>query len=369
MRVLIRAFLDKNLGDDLFVYILCKRYPMTQFYIIGEKKYKEIKKQIPNLHFISEDSISAKCVNKVYKLCQRIRKKEVCNYRNIVLLNLLSRFFQENIFVTGSFFIQNPEWKGMLDSKWYDSRPYILGCNFGPYTSPQYYEEHKKQFQKAKKVCFREKYSYQMFQELSNVSVAPDLVFNLDRTAYPIREGDYYIISVVSLAKDNDSTLIHIQKKYVMFLVRIIEQMIIRQDRIVLMSFCTEQGDNEVIKEILDKVHDNSFLSIFSYEENGISKSLELISGCKGIIASRYHAMILGFLFQKKVLPVAYSDKMLNVLQDIEYAGTVINIKKEADVERKIDINTEMYQLEDTKISQLVNAAQEHFKELDKILM
>ena len=54
-KVLIRAFLNHNLGDDLFVYILCNRYKRTKFDIIGETKYKNIEACAENLHFISED--------------------------------------------------------------------------------------------------------------------------------------------------------------------------------------------------------------------------------------------------------------------------------------------------------------------------
>lgn len=52
----IRAFVKGNLGDDLFIYTLCKRYPNQKFVICGEEKYKCLFNSISNLKYIAEDS-------------------------------------------------------------------------------------------------------------------------------------------------------------------------------------------------------------------------------------------------------------------------------------------------------------------------
>lgn len=369
MKVLVRAFLDNNLGDDLFIYILCNRYKNTKFDIIGETKYKNIETCADNLRFISEESVLSKMINKIYKLMQKLKKEDTCNYRNYVLLNVLSPFYDENIFVTGSFFIQNPEWKKMLDEKWYDSKPYILGCNFGPYSTPEYYEEHMRQFRKAKKICFRESYSYNLFKDLENVSYAPDLVFNLDISDFDITEGDFYIISVVNLAKDNDSEMIALQKNYILLLAHLAQCIHDHGFRVAFMSFCDEQGDDQVIHEVKALLDNSDEYTEYYYSKEGIHNSLKLISECRGIVASRYHAMILGFLFEKEVVPLIYSKKMSNVLEDIGYKGRHIDLKKLMDINNEnIDIMDYFYKLDRQKVCDLKDAASEHFKELDEQL-
>ena len=41
-RVLIYAYLEENLGDDLMVWLLCKRYPHIRFEVLTHGVYKEI---------------------------------------------------------------------------------------------------------------------------------------------------------------------------------------------------------------------------------------------------------------------------------------------------------------------------------------
>ena len=364
VKVLTRAYLNENLGDDLFVYILCNRYPNIKFSIVGENQFSGITKEIANLKFISEDAKHNKIINKIYKSCQKIKGQKVCNRREIAMYNILSRFYSENVFVTGSYFIQNPEWFEMEDAKWYSSRPHILGCNFGPYDDEKYFIEHKKQFAKCKEIGFRESYSYDMFKELSNVFCAPDLVFALDSTSIESDDNGEYIISVVNLAKDNDEHLMKLQTKYVQLLVDIISELRKKNQKVTLMSFCSRQGDDEVIEEVLSKLDSPEGVSTFYYAQQGIVKSLEKIKGCKGIVASRYHAMILGFLFDKDVLPVSYSKKMNNVLEDLKYDGTVLNV---SDVMPKnTDVSDLFGKLDKTMLNETVEKTQQHFKMLDE---
>lgn len=364
MKALVRAYLNENLGDDLFVYILCNRYPNTKFTIIGESKYKKIASNISNLKFICEDSKKAKIINKAYKLFQKINHQKICNHRSVVMYNIFSKFFNVNVFVTGSFFIQNPEWDGMEDSMWYDSKPHILGCNFGPYYDERYLIEHKLQFAKVNEIFFREHYSCELFNDLNNVHYAPDLVFNLDKSKFDITDKGYYVISVVNFNKDNDNSLIVKHRKYIEYLVRWIEK--IREDdkEAILMSFCTNQGDDGVINEILEELSDTVGIRTFYYSIEGIEKAVSLISNCRGIIASRYHAMILGFLFNKKVLPICYSKKMNNVLKDIGYSGLIADVRE--DLYPKLSLN-DIKTFDNKELDKVVQLAKHAFRNLDMI--
>lgn len=55
---------------------------------------------------------------------------------------------------------------------------FFLGCNFGPYLDENYFNEYRNIFSKAKDVCFRDNYSASLFENLSNVRVAPDIVLS-----------------------------------------------------------------------------------------------------------------------------------------------------------------------------------------------
>lgn len=44
------ACIEKNVGDDLFIRIVCERYPNVDFYISDKANYPELN-NISNLHF------------------------------------------------------------------------------------------------------------------------------------------------------------------------------------------------------------------------------------------------------------------------------------------------------------------------------
>lgn len=50
------AYTKQNLGDDLFVKILCKRYPNTKFVLYAPNIYKKVFKDIKNLEVCSSEN-------------------------------------------------------------------------------------------------------------------------------------------------------------------------------------------------------------------------------------------------------------------------------------------------------------------------
>ena len=367
MRALIRAYLAENFGDDLFVYILCNRYPGTQFYLVGEESKRYIEHCADNLKFVSADSFFSKILNKKHKLKMKLQGKKYQILREEAVLNEMCKLFKHNILVTGSFYIQSPYWDGIIrDKEWYETKPYILGCNFGPYYDKEYYQIYRELFKNAAQVCFREQYSYQLFKNLKNVSWAPDLVFNLDISKYDIIDNDYIIVSVVNLLKDDDMQMKDIQDSYIHFLVDVINKLTVKRKKVVLMSFCCRQGDTKVIDAIMKLVDNRQYVTIYEYKEYGIEKSIELFSKCSGVIATRYHAMILGMLFRKPLVPIVYSEKMLNVLNDMGYSGRVLNVNSLSN-EHIENIEDLMFKLQDDVIDRQIERAQLQFEYLDNI--
>ena len=203
---------------------------------------------------------------------------------------------------------------------------------------------------------------------MENVSWAPDIVFNLDISDYRIEKGDYYIVSVVDLAKDGNDEEKETQAKYEEFLIKIIEMLKENGSKVVLMSFCDGQGDNKVIERIISRLPNLMNIVTFLYGKEGIETSIDLFSKCKGVIATRYHAMILGMLFQKEILPIVYSKKMSDVLNDLEYKGKIIDIKNLPDI-IQLEICECFGKIEEKKLKETIINAQKQFLELDKIFI
>ena len=47
-KVFLYAYDKQNLGDDLFIYTICNRYPKTKFYLWSDEQNKEIFKKVKN---------------------------------------------------------------------------------------------------------------------------------------------------------------------------------------------------------------------------------------------------------------------------------------------------------------------------------
>ena len=150
MKVYLNAYLQKNLGDDLFVYILMNRYNNHEFYTMTiDKTYRHM---FEHLHVLD-----SKYIVKVLK--------------KLGLKSLVSSFCELNLTLGGSMFIENP---GDMNRNYSLGKNdhYILGVNFGPYKTQKYFDNIKGLFSSAKDVCFREEYSYNLFNDLPQVRKA-----------------------------------------------------------------------------------------------------------------------------------------------------------------------------------------------------
>src|SRR5699024_4992683 len=58
-KVMVYAYSQFNLGDDLFIKILCERYPETQFVLYAPKQYKRCFQGMRNIRFFPSDAFSS----------------------------------------------------------------------------------------------------------------------------------------------------------------------------------------------------------------------------------------------------------------------------------------------------------------------
>lgn len=125
-RVFLYAYDKQNLGDDLFVYTITKRYPDVRFYMWSDKVNQIIFQSLHNLKVVDRDSAFV-------RLLKRIRPSFVARYRA-----WLENRCRAVVYIGGSIFMEYENWEQILN--WWDyetqNRPfYIIGANFGPYHS------------------------------------------------------------------------------------------------------------------------------------------------------------------------------------------------------------------------------------------
>lgn len=352
MKILLDMYLNKNLGDDLFLKIISERYDNCSFVIQPLCNYK--KNELP------------KNVESIRNIITRFLNVLGNHFHKSFVTNYLKKKCDYYITLGGSMFIENNNKN--IDSSLYNkyfkiNKPYfIIGSNFGPYKTNKYYTSYHKVFKDAKDVCFRETYSKKLFSDLKNVRSASDLVFSLDTSNYKKTNEKKVTISIIDL--ENREELKGYSISYKNKIISIIEYFQSKKYSINLMSFCKSEGDEKAINDIYLNCINKSNINIINYNGN-IDEALNILSTSEYIIATRFHAMILGFLFNKKVLPIIYSEKTKNVLEDCNYKGTIIDIKK-------IDSNTTENEIKQigriSNIDMIRDKSEEQFKILDQYL-
>lgn len=357
-KVMVYAYTKLNLGDDLFLKILFERYPDTKFILFTPKEYKKLF-NFSNVEFYSTSSVFYRAIN---YFMRKINNKNV-------LRNLISKSCDASVYIGGSIFQQNENWKSILEerkSMLHKKQPfYVLGANFGPFKSEDYYKEYEKLFLQYTDICFRDTYSFNLFKDLDNVRIADDIVFSLNNEVKNTNDKSM-VISVIK--PSYRPYLSGYDKPYYQKMKDVAIKFIDKGYSVKFMSFCKHEGDEEAIQEIMKILPGDYLKHVQQYNYRGdLNGALEIISNCSCLIAARFHAMILGWLFQKNVTPIAYSEKMINVMKDVGFKGIysdfkTINQLNPEEIYKDLEKHT-------IDISEQIKKSDDHFKVLDKLLM
>lgn len=349
--ILVKAYLVKNFGDDLFLKVLFDRYENINWTIdTNDKEYKNIFRNYKNVNIIKGS------------LFRVLRK-----------LNLNNRYykkFDSVVYIGGSIFMQLDTWKKQYKERniffklFKDKPKFILGANFGPFKDKIFLEKYKELFINCTDVCFRDDYSYKLFNDLNNVRMAPDIVFqlkpkNLDKIK------DSIGISLIDLSNRKD--LNQYNDKYKKKIAEMINDLIDKGKKITFFSFCEEEGDKKVINEIVSSldIKHRECVSIENYGGN-IDEFLLKFESMESIIGTRFHACILSQVFGQGLYPLIYSDKTYNVLSDIGLDKEYLYIKDINNLSAKHILEV----IDNNKIhdKNIFIEAEKHFEVLDKYI-
>lgn len=310
-KVLLHAITTVNFGDDLFIKAVIERYPSVEFVMIAPKVYNTIFTDYENLKIYNTDSY-------VLKLC---RKFKILFFiaSNIQLLYLLFLFrFDLFLFVGGSIFMEKNSDGGkyirrikyLRDVLFRNMKIAVLGCNFGPYQSNLYLNKIKSTLKGVDDVCFRDEFSYKLFKDIPSVRFGNDIVNHLlfNKVEKKKRIG----INLRNVDKWPD--LVNYKSQYISKTLQFIQYFADKGYEIVIFSFCEKYGDEVIANELISQVSSSINVRCYNYRGN-INEALLLFSSFEYLIATRFHAIILGLILGSKVLPISYSVKTKHTLQ------------------------------------------------------
>lgn len=351
-KVFIQAYCRQNLGDDMFVLKLVQRYPDVSFYADVEAPYQDALKNEHNL-----------------LLSDPVQKKPMLN--SWAVKQFIHRFgYDAFVKIGGSIFMEPLDWKPQKpfpawQAKLLNSNKFIVGANFGPYYTQAFLERARSSLRYYRGVCFRDRYSYNLFSEFNHVQNSPDVLFGYTDIPEP-RAGHGVGISVVALEK---KLLVNqYAEKYYDILAQVCDRLICSGIPVKLLSFCKAEGDTAAIEAILRRMEYSQKAAVCNYDGN-ISAFLNVLNDCNLIMATRFHAMILGFVMNKTVFPICYSEKQTHVLEDCGFRGSMWNLLEGELPEAEEIIQRCVGNPKLPGIKQLAERSDTQFIQLDRLLL
>lgn len=357
-KVFLYAYDEQNLGDDLFIHTIVGRYPDVQFYLWSDRKNRETFACLPNLKVIDRDSGLVRALG-------RLRPSLVARYKG-----WLEQRCDAVVYIGGSIFMEYPNWQQIC--AWWEyeaeNRPlYVMGANFGPWHTEAYRAKMAGIFKKTRDVCFRDRYSRDLFRDVPAVRWAPDILFSYPVPRVPVKEKQVFVSVIDCAERDGPQDLGGCDGRYVANMAKLLRGYLEDGYSLVLASFCKAEGDEAGIEKILATMgcKDHPDVSVLCYDGTNAGEMTAAIAGSGYVISTRFHGTILGLAAGRPVLPVVYSDKTLHVLEDLGFTGTVYDLRSEGEwayeeSRRNLAVQTEAGPLRD--------ASQAHFAMLDNLL-
>lgn len=347
MLCLLIAYTAQNLGDDLFISYICKRYKQTQFLIICPKEYNAAFVDIKNLHVLNSN-------------------KEILYMKKNIDLQIL---IGGSMFMEPTDLSKTEERFKFIRNKFVCGIPKIvIGANFGPYQSEQHYKFYKNWFRSFNNISFRDRYSYELFKDLNNVNWSPDLILSYpfsNPISKPIKNKKSSIVISCIFNDFRTGLPPYNHRNYTNKLIEVSRKYIRKGYKIVLTSFCSKQGDYITAQEIMSALP-KEYAQILKYDGN-IAEFISEFQSAEYIIGTRFHSIILGWAFNIPVFPIVYNIKSESVLNCHHFKGNYIKIMEfenatfdYIDFNRKKQISIPEKNLKEKSI--------DHFKYLDSIL-
>ena len=297
--------------------------------MVADDKYIEMFSSVSNLHILNPNTLTEYPVNIMVEYGDKIDTMSI----EAAIIRIVDAI----IVIGGSMFIENDHWREWLLGSYHhifnsmnrDIPLFFMGCNFGPYTSEEFFQEFEKIFQRSYDICFREKESYELFQHLPNVRQGSDVIFGskkyLPRTLWKRKRT--LGISLIDI--ETRKKLSKYERIYQEKIVEIIEYFAKKKYQIFLFPFCCEEekddyASEKVINLLSEEAKERT--TMFCYQGN-LEEMVKKYSSMEYMICTRFHAVVLSLLFQQKILPLIYSKKTKNMLNDVGYQGTEYDIK------------------------------------------
>ena len=318
MKIFVKAFLDKNLGDDLMLLELFSFFPEDTFKLSCNNEYAAYyKKLFANYHNVKLTEV---------ELC---RINQFGNGYFDLIIQIGGSILQGNRNI-GCYY-RGRNIKAVHRQKRYGTRYYIIGCNVGPFINRLTKFFVRLEIMSCNGITVRDNMSYQFvrsgFTHKVPVIWADDLVMGYvmrHRVGKGEKDGALGISVMIPVG------LKELSAQIIEAYARVCNQYIKKTHKEVKL-LCYDSGkqdDVSVAKLIREKCTFQKFISIVSYEDGNYEEVVKATMACDIVIATRFHSMIVALSAEVPVYPIVYSNKMQNVLEDIDQSECGITMEE-----------------------------------------
>lgn len=308
LNVQLYGYTRNNLGDDMFIRFLVSSYPNVNFYInIKHEKHIKPFEGLENL---------------TINICE-----------NVLDVNALKNI-DACVYIAGSIFMEKgnalkhlKELSIFIEKCKQNGIPYyFISSNYGPYETEEYFNISKNIFLNCADICFRDTYSYNLFSSIDTVRLAPDYLFSYNYDSYIGNvKKDTVGITVIDVSVRKN--LVKYEKSYIQYVKLLVEKYISEGKRVILISFCEQEGDEKAIEKIIDNMQERyaSKVEKLLYKGN-IDLFLKEYSKIEYMLCTRFHSMVISTMLNQKTYCLSYSTKLDNVISDLELYNDFLKI-------------------------------------------
>ncbi|MBC9229532.1 polysaccharide pyruvyl transferase family protein [bacterium SPL81] len=347
MKIMLFAYLDNNIGDDLMLKLLSERFPNHHFY------------------YYTSNTVVLNTLSQFENFVSRSpsqRQQDIDTVDGVLsiggsIFNDLNTLRGKLARIRKILFIAKASRKGKLIA--------TVGCNLGPYKDNLGWYLTSLELKFNSLITVRDRSSFDLLNtgSFKNFHIADDIVYSL---SVPIDGVSRYGLGISAfrsthLGENN-------YKNYVA-LATIIDKYIEQTNKKVRIFAFDSEHENDTSAALhifnLSKCKEN--IEIVPYLGD-INTFVNKFNQCEHHIAIRFHSAILSALMKIPFYPISYSNKMDALIEENYPEFKILNIA-ELDVE-KIDICILLESLLDKSKLCYANketSSQIHFEQLDKL--